>query len=51
MREFRIQTALDFDPEVGAVVMQAMDMTMEGKIPLKSIQMELHLEFGDFDCP
>ena len=51
MREFRIQTALGFDPEVGAVVMQAMDMTMEGKIPLKSIQMELHLEFGDFDCP
>ena len=51
MREFRIQTALDFDPEVGAVVMQAMDMTMEGKIPLKSVQMELHLEFGDFDCP
>ena len=51
MREFRIRTALDYDPEVGAVVMQAMDMTMDGKIPLRSIQMDMHLEFGDFDCP
>jgi len=28
-----------------------MDMTMDGKIPLRSIQMDMQLEFGEFDCP
>ena len=51
MRDFRIQTTLDYDPEVGAVVMRAMDMEMKGRVALKKIEVELHLDFGDFDCP
>ena len=51
MRDFRIQTMLEYDPEVGAVVMQAMDMAMEGSVALKKIEVALHLDFGDFDCP
>ena len=51
MRYFRIQTMLEYDPEVGAVVMQAMDMAMEGSVALKKIEVALHLDFGDFDCP
>ena len=51
MRDFRIQTTLDYDPEIGAVVMQAMDMAMEGSVALKKIEVGLHLDFGDFDCP
>lgn len=51
MSEFRIQTALDYDPEVGAVVTRAMDMAMQGSVALKKIEVELHLEFGEFDCP
>ena len=51
MRDFRIQTKLDYDPEVGAVVMQAMDMAMQGSVTLKKIEVVLHLDFGDFDCP
>ena len=51
MRDFRIQTEFDYDPEVGAVVMQAMDMAMEGSVALKKIEVGLHLDFGDFDCP
>ena len=51
MRYFRIQTMLEYDPEVGAVVMQAMDMAMEGSVALKKIEVALQLDFGDFDCP
>ena len=51
MRDFRIQTMLDYDPEVGAVVMQAMDMAMDGSVALKKIEVGFHLDFGDFDCP
>ena len=51
MRDFRIQTMLEYDPEVGAVVMQAMDMAMEGSVALKKIEVALQLDFGDFDCP
>ena len=51
MRDFRIQTEFDYDPEVGAVVMQAMDMAMEGSVALKKIEVALQLDFGDFDCP
>ena len=51
MSYFRIQTVLDYDPEVAAVVMRAMDMAMKGSVTLKKIEVEIHLEFGEFDCP
>ena len=51
MNAFRQFFELGYDEEVGAVVMQNLDMEMRGKAMLKKIEVAFNMQFFDFDCP
>lgn len=52
MNAFRQTFQLGYDEEVGAVVMQNLDMEIRGKaMGLKKIEAAFNMQFFDFDCP